>query len=165
MKKFILGLIFILGVQLQAFSQTDYPRYEKDSMGNYLVVMTVEQAQFLDNATDLLYLFEQLNSDIVNYDSVCVKVIRDKDIVISEQTIAINQLKELVKIKNQEVDNLNKTIVVKDSTIQNLDSQILKTEEQLTLSKKKIRELKTKMWIGGSGGGLAIIALVLAIIL
>jgi hypothetical protein len=33
MKKFILALIVILSVQLNAFSQTDYPRYEKDSAG------------------------------------------------------------------------------------------------------------------------------------
>ena len=152
-------------ISFNLFSQTDYPRYEKDSAGNYVVIMTVEQAQMLDNETDLLYLFEQLNSEIVNYDSVCVKVIRDKDEVISQQTIAINKLKEIVNVKNQEIIVLNSTIAVKDSTIQNLDSQILKGEEQLNISKKKIRQLKTKMWIGGSGGGLAIIALVLAIIL
>lgn len=164
MKKFILAIVLILS-SFNVFSQIDYPRYEKDSLGNYIVIMTVEQAQILDNETDLLYLFEQLNSEIVNYDSVCVKVIRDKDEVISQQTLAIGKLKEIVNVKNQEVEVLKNTIAVKDSTIQNLDSQILKGEEQLNISKKKIRELKTKMWIGGSGGSLAIIALVLAIIL
>lgn len=164
MKKFILAIVLILS-SFNVFSQIDYPRYEKDSLGNYIVIMTVEQAQILDNETDLLYLFEQLNSEIVNYDSVCVKVIRDKDEVISQQTLAIGKLKEIVNVKNQEVEVLKNTIAVKDSTIQNLDLQILKGEEQLNISKKKIRELKTKMWIGGSGGGLAIIALVLAIII
>jgi len=165
MKKFILSLILIFSIQSFAFSQTGYPRYEKDSLGNHVVVMTVEQAQILDNQTDLLYLFEQLNSQIVNYDSVCIKVIKEKDNVILEQTVAINKLKEIVSAKNDEVEILKKKLVVKDSIIINLDEQVLKTEEQLNISKKKIRELKTKMWIGGSGGGLAIIALVLAIIL
>jgi hypothetical protein len=165
MKKFILALIVILSVQLNAFSQTDYPRYEKDSAGQTIVLLTLEQAQALDNSTDLLLLFEKLNSQIINYDSVCVKVIGEKDKVISQQTIQINKLKEVIANKDQQIANLQLTVAKKDETIENLDKQVKNGEDQISLGKKEIKRLKGKMAIGGSLGGIAIVGLILAIIM
>ncbi len=165
MKKFILLLIVILGVQFQAFSQTDYPRYDKDSSGQMIVLMTIEQAQALDNSTDLIALFEQLNSQIINYDSVCVKVIGEKEQVIAQQTIQINNLKGAIANKDQQIAKLQEAIVKKDETIANLDKQVKNGEDQISLNNKEIRRLKGKMAIGGSLGGLAIVGLVLAILL
>jgi len=165
MKKFILSLIVILGVHLSAFSQIEYPRYEKDSLGQTVVLLTIEQAQALDNTTDLLALFEKLNSQIINYDSVCVKVIGEKDKVIAQQTIQINKLKEVIANKDQQIENLQATIAKKDETIANLDKQVKNGEEQISLNKKEMKRLKGKMVIGGSLGGLTIIGLILAIIM
>jgi len=165
MKKFILFLIVILGLQLPAFSQTDYPRYDKDSAGQVIVLMTIEQAQALDNSTDLIALFEQLNSQIINYDSVCVKVIGEKEQVIAQQTIQINNLKGAIANKDQQIAKLQEAIVKKDETIANLDKQVKNGEDQISLNNKEIRRLKGKMAIGGSLGGLAIVGLVLAILL
>ena len=88
-------LIFALIISLFSYSQKiDYPKFDIDSLGQQVVVMTIEQAQALDNNSDLLLLFEKLNSQMADYDSVCVKVINDKDNVIVSQKMEISNLKK-----------------------------------------------------------------------
>jgi hypothetical protein len=50
--------------------------------------MTIAQAMKLDNNTELLGLFE-LGSRDGNFDRVYIKVISDKDVVISKQKVEI----------------------------------------------------------------------------
>ena len=162
MKKLI--AIILLFFAASAYAQIDYPRYEKDSLGQNVVVMTIAQAQALDNATDLILLFEKLNSQIAGYDSVCVKVVSEKDRIIAEQTIQINKLKEACDGKDQQIVELKKIIDKRDETILVLDQQVKKSEEIELVYKKEVRRLKTKMIVGGSFGGLTIIGLIIGII-
>jgi len=114
--KSLLTLLVGLLISINVLSQEiEYPRYELDSLGQSVVVMTIEQAQKLDNNSDLLQLFEQLNVQIGSYDSVCVKAVNDKNILISEQKVLIEQL--------------NTSIDTKDTTIETLQKQV--TEYQL----------------------------------
>ena len=100
MKKFLLAIALIFSMTLEGHSQIDYPCYQKDSLGQSVVLLTIEQAQALDNSTDLLVLFEKLNTQLTSYDSVCIKVVADKDRVIAEQTFQIKALKDLVGVKD-----------------------------------------------------------------
>lgn len=163
MKKLIL-LLFTF-ISIFAYSQIEYPRYEKDSLGQQVVILTIEQAQALDSSTDLLVLFEKLNTQILNYDSVTVKVINEKEEIIAKQDIQIKTLKEQLLVKDERIKNLQETVSKNDAIITNLDKQVINIKEQLDISKKEINRVKTKMIIGGSLGGLAIIGLLAVIIL
>ncbi len=163
MKKLLIALFFLLSMNV--YAQVEYPRYEKDSLGRTIVLLTLEQAQALDNSTDLLALFEKLNSQITNYDSVCIKVVADKDKVISEQTVQISKLKENLKIKDQQIANLQATIAKKDEVIENLKKEVKNGEETVAANKSEIKRLKGKMVLGGSLGGIAIVGLILGILL
>lgn len=163
MKKLIL-LLFTF-ISIFAYSQIEYPRYEKDSLGQQVVILTIEQAQALDSSTDLLVLFEKLNTQILNYDSVTVKVINEKEEIIAKQDIQIKTLKEQLLVKDERIKNLQETVSKKDAIITNLDKQVINIKEQLDISKKEINRVKTKMIIGGSLGGLVIIGLLAVIIL
>jgi peptidoglycan hydrolase CwlO-like protein len=165
MKKFIISLLFLLSFCTSAFSQIEYPRYEKDSLGQTCVLLTIEQAQALDNSTDLLALFEKLNSQITNYDSVCIKVVADKDKVIAEQSIQIGKLKETLNVKDQQISTLQESLKKKDEIIENLKKEVKNGEETIAANKKEIKRIKGKMVLGGSLGGIAIIGLILGIIL
>jgi hypothetical protein len=57
--------------------------------------MTIAQAMKLDNNTELLGLFEELGVEI-NFDRVYIKVISDKDVVISKQKVEISNLKKIL---------------------------------------------------------------------
>jgi hypothetical protein len=162
MKKFILALICVLGLQLNAFSQIDYPKFDTDSSGQKLVVLTIEQAQELDNNTDLILMFENLNSQISNYDEVCLKVVDAKEKVIASQTIQINNLKEALENKDQQIINLQSTLDQFVKKTVNYEQELKNKNDEIALHKKEIRRGKRNYLIGGGIGGV-ILGIVLTI--
>lgn len=163
MKNLII-LLFGLIISVNSFSQIDYPRYEVDSLGQKVVVMTIEQAQKLDNNSELLELFEQLNTQIGNYDSVCVQTINDKNIVISEQKVLIDQLKSSLDTKDTAITNLQNQVLKYQENEILFNRQITNLNNQIKLKDDKIKDQKIKMIVGGSISGVSIIGLILGIL-
>lgn len=165
MKKIILFLVGIM-LSLPIFSQKiEYPRYDIDSNGQQVIVMTIEQAQKLDNATDLLKLLEELNVNVGSYDSVCIQAINDKEKVIASQKIEINILKNIINNGNEQIINLQNQITDYEKKIKLTEEQLLTTNKIIDEKDKQIKKIKTKMVVGGIGGAAAIIGLILVIIL
>lgn len=165
MKNIILFLIGMM-ISLPIFSQKiSYPRYEIDSNGRKVVVMTIEQAQKLDNSTDLLKLIEELNINIGSYDSVCIKVINDKEKIIASQKIEIDIFKNIVNNRNEQIISLQNQILAYEKKIKLMQEESGIKDQIVTEQDKQIKKLKTKMVIGGIGSGAAIIALILVLIL
>jgi peptidoglycan hydrolase CwlO-like protein len=160
MKRIFALIIFLMSISF-AYSQ-GYPKIETDSLGNKVVVMTIEQAQKLDNNTDLLVLFQKLDADLGSYDSMCVKVINEKDVVIASQTVQIESLKSSVKIKDEKVTELQKEVAQHLLKIGSLQSEIDNKNTEINLHKGQITKAKWKFAIGGGVGGL-LIGLVLGI--
>ncbi len=164
MKKFLL-IAFSMIFNLVSYSQTiEYPKFEIDSNGQQVVVMTIEQAQALDNNSELLSLFEKLNSQMADYDSVCVKVINDKDNVIASQKLEISNLKKTINNKDQQISALQGEIAGYLKKIIILEGQVENRQQVILEKDKQIRKMKTKMIFGGVGGGLAIIGLIVGIL-
>lgn len=168
MKKF-LSLIFGLVLSLSAYSQysqpkIDYPKFETDSNGQQVIVMTIEQAQSLDNSTDLLALLEKQSTQMGSYDSVCVKVINDKEQVIASQKMEIAKLKESLNNKDQQITALQGEVASYLKKILILESEVANRQKVIDEKNLQIRGLKTKMIFGGVGGGVAIIGLILGLV-
>lgn len=168
MKKFltlIIGLVLSLTSFAQYSKPIEYPKFEVDSNGQQVLVMTIEQAQALDNATDLLIMLEKLNTQMGDYDSVCVKVINDKDKVIASQKMEIAKLKESLNNKDSQIEALQGEIASYLRKIIILEAEVANRQKVIDEKNLQIRSLKTKMVFGGIGGGVAIIGLVLGLIL
>lgn len=168
MKKF-LTLIVGMILSLSAYSQysqpkIEYPRYETDSLGQQVLVMTIEQAQSLDNGTDLLVLLQKLNTQMGDYDSVCVKVINDKEQVIASQKMEIAKLKESLNNKDQQIKSLQGEVAAYLKKILILEEQVANRQQVIDEKNLQIRKMKTKMIFGGIGGGVAIIGLILGLV-
>ncbi len=163
MKKLLILLTCLFSISM--FSQGGiYPRIEKDSLGQEFVVMTVKQAMTLDNNSDLLRLYEQLGVDVDNYENSCIKVINDQDKVIATLKLDVNNLKGQIAIKDEKIKTLQGEIadhVLKEAI---LKEQGQARQEIIDENTKQLRKLKTKMVVGGLGGGLIIIGLVAAIL-
>lgn len=157
-------ILAFLMITLSSYSQIDYPRFETDSIGNKIVLLTIEQAQQLDNNTDLLVLFEKLNSDISSYDNICVRVVNEKDQVINEQTLQISKLKEALLNKDEQITNLQKTNDAQSRDIISLKKSLVNKDDEINLHLGEIKRVKTKSLIGGILGGSSIIALIIALI-
>jgi len=141
MKKVISIIISVL-IFCTAKSQISYPKFDVDSLGQKVVILTIEQAQALDNNSDLLILFEKLNGQIGTYDSVCLKVVNQKDSIISSQTIQINNLKNQLKIKDEKITNLQSTISKQDTLVVNLNQTIANKNTEIALHKEQIQNVK-----------------------
>ena len=165
MKNLLTMLVGLL-ISINVFSQEiEYPRYEVDSLGQSVVVMTIEQAQKLDNNSDLLELFEQLNVQIGSYDSVCVKAVNDKNIVISEQKVLIDQLNTNIETKDTTIEALQRQVTEYQLREVMFNKQLTNLKDQIDLKDKIIRKQKVKMIVGGSIGGVTIVGLIVAILL
>ena len=169
MKNF-LTLIIGMILSLSAYSQysqpkIDYPRFEIDSLGQQVLVMTIEQAQNLDNGTDLLVLLQKQNTQMGQYDSVCVKVINDKEKVIASQKMEIAKLKESINNKDLQIKALQGEVASYLKKILILEDQVDNRQQVIDEKNLQLRKMKTKMIVGGLGGGVAIIGLILGLLL
>ena len=164
MKKFILMLSCVL-LSIFSYSQTEYPRYETDSLGQKVITMTIEQAQKLDNNSDLLALFEKLNVQFGQYDTACIKAVNDKNIVISTQKMEIKKLKDYAKIKDEKIVTLQKEIDSYLLIISSLNKEIAYNNQIISEKNKQIGGFRKKMIIGGVVGGGAILGLLYLLLL
>ena len=164
MKKFIFVFLMMFMISLESFAQSGYPKFDTDSTGQKLVVLTIEQAQALDNNTDLLFMFEKLNSQIGNYDSICLKVVNEKEKVIASQTVQINNLKSALQNKDQQITNLQMTIAEQNLKIGKYEEELKNNKDEIALHKKEIGRVKRNYVIGGGIGGF-ILGIVLSLVI
>jgi len=158
-------LTFLLLFSLTAYSQIEYPRFEKDSLGRAIIIMTVEQAQALDNNTDLLNLFEKLDTQLGEYDEACIRVIGQKDAVIAVQDIQIKTLKESLLNKDDQIVKLQKEVSLNEAKISSFETELKKKNEEIELHKGEIKRVKTNAILGGSISTVGVIGLIIALIL
>lgn len=143
-----------------SYAQIRYPKFATDSLGQKIVLLTIKQAQALDNQTDLLVLFKKMNQQIGSYDSTCIQVVNEKDVVIAKQTLQINTLNESLLVKT-------KQYTLQQKSISNLQEQIKSYKKESENDKISIdlyiKEIKKSKWKYGAGGGAVGIAVGLII--
>jgi chromosome segregation ATPase len=164
MKK-ILFIITLL-ISLTSFSQKGYPRIEKDTLGNKIVIMTYEQAQKIDNAFELLNLLEKSGVECDSLNLSYIKVIDklERQVLLFETDIKL--YKEQIIDKNDQISNLNKRLMNCESDVRFANEQIGIRDSQIVLLNDEISTLKTKRNIAyGVGIGGTILGILVAILI
>lgn len=139
-------------LSIKSSAQTEYPKFTTDSIGNKLVVLTLEQAQALDNKTDLLPLYEKLSTQIGSVDSSCIKTIEEKDKTITSQDKFIKNQNNLISGKDKEINNLNLQITNYKVTEEGYKKEIDNKNQEIELHLDKIKRNKGRVLIGGGIG-------------
>ena len=85
----------------QVTQQIRYPRFEVDSLGQKVVVMTIPQAMKLNNNSNILTKFEQLEAEMQDYENMCIKVVNEKDEVIVKLNVVITKQDQQLIIKDE----------------------------------------------------------------
>lgn len=146
----------------QVTQKIKYPRFEVDSLGQKVIVMTIPQAMKLNNNSNILEKFEQLQAEMQDYENICVKVINEKDEVIAKLDVVITkQDSQLVK-KDEKINALQQEIIGWMQKNQVLQTEVVNRQNVIDEKNKQLSRLKTKMVVGGIGGSVVIIGLVLA---
>lgn len=163
MKKIlILLLLLIPTILLAQFKEASkYPRYEVDSLGQKVLVMTIPQAMSVNTKLELLEKYQSLSSEYNNYESVCIKVINDKEEVIAKQNITITKQDGQLKIKDDKIALLQGEILSWIERNSILEAEVKNKNDQLAVKDKQIFRMKTKMIVTGTVGVIAITAVVL----
>ena len=160
-------IILMTLVMTSAFSQVGtgseikYPKFEIDSLGQKVIVMTIPQAMKLNNNSDLLEKFEAQDIKIKEYETLCVKVISEKDDVISKLNVTIGKQDGQLLVKDEKIKSLQGEILSWMEKNKVLETQLINRQEVIDEKNKQLSRLKTKMIIGGGLGSLALIGLVL----
>ena len=143
MKYIILMLMICLG---KISHSQDYPRYEINANGLKVIVMTIDQAQKLDNNSDLLEVFKKLNSNIDSINIINLKVIDDKNNVISLLELKISKIGESNRLNYESMIYLQKQIdiyknneIILNKMIVNKEGVISQKDVDIKLIKKRSR--------------------------
>lgn len=165
MRKFILTVVLSI-FSLLSFSQTiDYPRIETDSLGRKVVIMTIEQAQKVDNNLEIVNLLTKQGTECDSLNTAYLKVIDNQGKQISLLELDVKTLKEQLNDKDKQIANLQ-TQLSNEETSNNLcEDQKKNKDEEIKLLKKEVRKQKIQKVVGFIVGGVGVIGGVLFTIL
>ncbi len=135
--------------------KSDYPKIETDSMGIKVVIMTIEQAQKIDNNLDVLTLLEKAGVQCDSLNKAYLKVIDNLGKQVSILELDVKKLKDQIKDKDLQISNLQDRL--NNESISNglCEEQKNKKDEEIKLLKKEVRKQKRQKVVGFIVGGLA----------
>jgi chromosome segregation ATPase len=160
LNKIIITVLFVL-FSTVAHGQESFPRFEKDSLGNKYVAISMEQARYVDNKLDILKLMQENEMLGFGLDSLNVKVVNDLENVIATQSIQIDNLSQLVDNKDEQIYNLQSQIANYMLSEVTYESQITNLNKKVDIYDEQVKRLERKVFWGGVGGVILIIGAVL----
>lgn len=166
MRKLFIMLIMLTFTTMfsQVTQPIKYPRFEIDSLGQKVVIMTIPQAMKLNNNSNILEKFEKLQAEMQDYENICVKVINEKDEVIAKLDVVITKQDGQLLVKDEKIKALQEEIIGWMQKNKVLETQLVNRNQVIDEKDKQLSRLKTKMVVGGVGGSVVIIGLVLAVL-
>ena len=148
----------------QVTQQIKYPRFELDSLGQKVIIMTIPQAMKLNNNSNILGKFEKLQEEMQDYESICVKVIDEKEQVITKLDIIITKQDNQLVVKDEKIKTLQGEILDWMNKNNILEKQLANRQQVVDEKDKQLSRIKTKMIVGGIGGSAIIITLALSLL-
>jgi len=145
-------------------AQLKYPSFyikDGDTLG---VIISVKQAQKIDNDYDMLFLLKQSHMSYEKLDSAYIKVVSESGKDIAELKVKVSKLNEVCTSKDAEINNLKAQIAkyVSDEILAKKESD--KKDTIIKNNEREITNLKTQRFLGftvGGGGLIGIIVLLL----
>lgn len=136
---------------------TEYPKYlintsDSSKIDTIGVVMTVEQAQKIDNDLELLYLYRTMHISCDTSINYLIKVVDDYKHLNFLAEVKFQQYDIVINDQKSQIANLKSQIANKALELNNRDETIVKKDQLIDIDLKQIRHLKrqkTGLIIGG----------------
>jgi len=161
--KNILIICFLL-ISFSIFSQK-YPRIEKDSSGNQVVIMTIEQVQKIDNDLEILSLLEEAIIDCENLNNSYIKVIDDQKKTIANLEISKSLLGDQIVDKDKAIANLQERLNNSISLSNECEKQKTELNNKVDVLQKEVKYLKIRRNIGYGAGILGVLGVILTLVI
>ena len=160
----LLMTLVLTNLFAQVTPEIKYPRFETDSLGQKVIVMTIPQAMKLNNNSDLLEKFEAQDIKIKEYETLCVKVISEKDDVIAKLNLTLGKQDGQLLVKEDKIKSLQGEILGWMEKNGILEKEVANRQKVVDEKDKQLKKLKLKMVVGGIGSAAIIIPLVLKVV-
>lgn len=142
----------------------EYPLITKDSIGNDIVILTLEQMRHIDNQLDILELMKESGVISNRIDTVYLEVINDKDSIIAKQDVMINKMGVLLENKSEQIENLKIQINLYMSSENIILENLKNKDEEIKIHIDRIEKLENENKISKFTFG-AILSTLLAFLL
>ncbi len=150
-------------------SNQDIPKYlvgytDTDRIDTIGIILTVEQAQKIDNDLELLDLYKQVHTNCDSTVKFLIQVVDDykKMTLLAQQTFKAYELTN--KDLKLQIDNLNKQVAIKEKQISTKNDIIKSKDDIIDIDKLQIKHLKqqkTGLMIGGITLGVGLIYMIM----
>lgn len=142
----------------------EYPLITKDSIGNDIVILTLEQMRHIDNQLDILELMKESGVISNRIDTVYLEVINDKDSIIAKQDVMINKMEVLLENKSEQIENLKIQINLYMSSENIILENLKNKDEEIKIHIDRIEKIENENKISKFTFG-AILSTLLAFLL
>lgn len=158
----LISILISFFILCSAQAQIDiYPLVSKDTLGNDIVIMTIQQANKLDNLSSFGIEMKLLYDNLTEVDSLCQELQSEKDSLIVYLNEFIITKDSIVEIQNNQLSNLNNQIsnFIRQDSLYRLE--ISNKDEEIILKDEKINDLKFKGLLSGSMNIIVLILILL----
>ncbi len=160
----ILTLILMILSFVTVKAQTELPQYFIEGGDTIGIIISVEQAQMLDNDSELLELFKKMRIDCDNLDTHYVSVINKLEEQIVLLKFQINDLIHQGVEKDKLIRNLKESLRLSEENTRLCEQQLELKNEEIKILKKEIFRQKVKKFVSvGANVGLVILTTILVI--
>lgn len=163
MKKTILTLILTLTTLFCKSQDQNLPRYLVENNDTIGIVMSVEQAQSLDNSVELLNLFKQMSINCDMIDTIYIQIINSLEEKVALLEIQKKDLINQGKEKDIVINKLQTALGNCEKNVGLCNDQLELKNDEIKVLKKEIFRQKVKKLI--SVGGNVVLAIITTVII
>lgn len=162
MKKILLFIALIIScISLKAQTTQQTPYYLVKNGDTVGVVISITQAQKIDNDLQLLSLLQDARVKESTLDSAYVSVIDNYGKEVAELNVKISAMQDIDTTKDSQINNLKQQIIQYQEYKKLADEQYLKQDTLITNYKKQVTKLKIQKDVGLAAGALGILLFII----
>ena len=164
MKKILMLTIFMIVSILSKAQTKDLPQYLIEGGDTIGIIISVEQAQVLDNDVELLELFKKLRINCDNLDSHYIEVINAQNDQIALLKVNTKELQGQGVALNSQITSLKEQVQNSEKKNKLCDEELVNKDEEIKILKKEIFKQKVKKIISVTGNVILVVVTTILII-
>jgi len=164
MKKILMLTIFMIVSILSKAQTKDLPQYLIEGGDTIGIIISVEQAQTLDNDVELLELFKKLRINCDNLDSHYIEVINAQNDQIALLKVNTKELQGQGVALNSQITSLKEQVQNSEKKNKLCDEELVNKDEEIKILKKEIFKQKVKKIISVTGNVILVVVTTILII-
>jgi len=164
MKKILMLTIFMIVSILSKAQTKDLPQYLIEGGDTIGIIISVEQAQALDNDVELLELFKKLRINCDNLDSHYIEVINAQNDQIALLKVNTKELQGQGVALNSQITSLKEQVQNSEKKNKLCDEELANKDEEIKILKKEIFKQKVKKIISVTGNVILVVVTTILII-